>query len=115
MARKVEVQLIDDLDGSKAEESIKFALDGINYEIDLSKKNATKLPHDTDECCLPPYRLLNGTRGADVAAIWIEDRCVIGCAFGAVPDVVQARTHAAPLSGPAEDEPWSWRQIGVQE
>src|SRR2546421_887842 len=43
VARKVEVQLIDDLDGSKAEESIKFALDGINYEIDLSKKNATKL------------------------------------------------------------------------
>jgi len=43
VARKVEVQLIDDLDGGKAEESIKFALDGINYEIDLSKKNATKL------------------------------------------------------------------------
>src|SRR2546421_10598468 len=43
MARKVEVQLIDDLDGSKAEESIKFSLDGINYEIDLSKKNAAKL------------------------------------------------------------------------
>jgi hypothetical protein len=34
MARKVEVQLIDDLDGSKAEESITFALDGINYEIE---------------------------------------------------------------------------------
>lgn len=43
MARKVEVQLIDDLDGSKAEESIKFSIDGINYEIDLSKKNASKL------------------------------------------------------------------------
>jgi hypothetical protein len=42
MARKVEVQLIDDLDGSQAEESITFALDGIAYEIDLSKKNATK-------------------------------------------------------------------------
>jgi Lsr2 len=43
MARKVEVQLIDDLDGSKAEESIRFGLDGVNYEIDLSKKNAAKL------------------------------------------------------------------------
>ena len=43
MARKVEVQLIDDIDGIKAEESIKFALDGISYEIDLSKKNAAKL------------------------------------------------------------------------
>src|SRR5437660_2141331 len=43
MARKVEVQLIDDLDGGKAEETVKFALDGVQYEIDLSKKNATKL------------------------------------------------------------------------
>ena len=43
MARKVEVQLIDDLDGSAAAESIRFSLDGINYEIDLSRKNATKL------------------------------------------------------------------------
>ena len=43
MARKVEVQLIDDLDGGKAEETIKFSLDGANYEIDLSKKNAAKL------------------------------------------------------------------------
>ena len=43
MARKVEVHLIDDLDGSKAEESVKFSLDGVSYEIDLSKKNAAKL------------------------------------------------------------------------
>lgn len=43
MARKVEVRLIDDLDGGKAEESIRFGLDGVTYEIDLSKKNATRL------------------------------------------------------------------------
>jgi hypothetical protein len=43
MARKVEVQLIDDLDGTKAEETVTFALDGREYEIDLSKKNAAKL------------------------------------------------------------------------
>src|SRR5918911_1159169 len=43
MARKVEVHLIDDLDGSTAEESVKFSLDGISYEIDLNKKNAAKL------------------------------------------------------------------------
>ena len=38
------VTLIDDLDGeSTADETVKFALDGTNYEIDLSKKNAEKL------------------------------------------------------------------------
>ena len=43
MARKVEVHLIDDLDGSRGEETVKFSIDGVNYEIDLSKKNAAKL------------------------------------------------------------------------
>jgi Lsr2 len=43
VARKVEVQLIDDIDGGRAEESIRFGLDGVTYEIDLSKKNAAKL------------------------------------------------------------------------
>lgn len=43
MAQKVEVTLIDDLDGSKADETITFGLDGKQYVIDLSGKNATKL------------------------------------------------------------------------
>ena len=33
MARKVQVLLIDDLDGSQAEETVSFALDGTSYEI----------------------------------------------------------------------------------
>ncbi|MBM7791345.1 histone-like nucleoid-structuring protein Lsr2 [Tenggerimyces flavus] len=43
MATKTSVILIDDLDGSEAEESVKFTLDGVSYEIDLSGKNAQKL------------------------------------------------------------------------
>jgi hypothetical protein len=43
MAKKTVVQLIDDLDGGTAEETVHFGLDGTNYEIDLSAKNATKL------------------------------------------------------------------------
>jgi len=43
MAQKVEVRLIDDLDGKEANETISFGLDGSNYEIDLSAKNADKL------------------------------------------------------------------------
>lgn len=38
-----EVRLIDDLDGSPGEETIEFAIDGKNYEIDLSGDNAGKL------------------------------------------------------------------------
>lgn len=43
MAQKVTVTLVDDLDGSKAEETVGFGLDGIAYEIDLSSDNAGKL------------------------------------------------------------------------
>jgi hypothetical protein len=35
--------LVDDLDGGDAEETVKFSIDGIQYEIDLSKKNANKM------------------------------------------------------------------------
>ncbi|THA41798.1 Lsr2 family protein [Streptomyces sp. A1547] len=43
MAQKVEVTLIDDLDGSEAAQTVVFALDGKTYEIDLSDGNAEKL------------------------------------------------------------------------
>ncbi|MEU3618831.1 Lsr2 family protein [Streptomyces sp. NPDC006872] len=43
MAQKVEVTLIDDIDGKAATQTILFALDGKTYEIDLSDKNASKL------------------------------------------------------------------------
>lgn len=43
MATMTTVTLVDDLDGSEAEESVTFALDGASYEIDLSEKNARKL------------------------------------------------------------------------
>ena len=43
MAQKVQVLLVDDLDGGEATETVSFALDGTSYEIDLSAKNADEL------------------------------------------------------------------------
>ncbi|GAA3373913.1 Lsr2 family protein [Streptomyces sannanensis] len=43
MAQKVQVLLVDDLDGSEADETVTFALDGKTYEIDLTAANADKL------------------------------------------------------------------------
>lgn len=43
MAQKVQVVLVDDLDGGAAEETVSFALDGVSYEIDLSAANAAQL------------------------------------------------------------------------
>lgn len=43
MAQKVQVILVDDIDGGEASETVGFGLDGSSYEIDLSADNATKL------------------------------------------------------------------------
>jgi hypothetical protein len=43
VAQKVEVKLIDDLDGGQADETVAFSLDGAQYVIDLSGKNAKQL------------------------------------------------------------------------
>ena len=43
MAQKVNIVLVDDIDGSEAAETISFALDGTTYEIDLSTGNASAL------------------------------------------------------------------------
>jgi hypothetical protein len=43
MAKQTITRLIDDLDDSDADETVKFGLDGVQYEIDLSSKNAAKL------------------------------------------------------------------------
>ena len=43
MAQKVQIILIDDIDGGQADETVLFALDGTSYEIDLSARNAARL------------------------------------------------------------------------
>jgi hypothetical protein len=43
MAQKIQVLLVDDLDGGTATETVSFSLDGSGYEIDLSADNANKL------------------------------------------------------------------------
>ena len=49
--REVIEHLTDDLDGSAATETIRFAIDGRAYVIDLNKKNAAALRRALD-----PYR-----------------------------------------------------------
>ena len=40
MAQKVTVVLEDDLTGGPAEQTVRFAFDGTDYEIDLNARNA---------------------------------------------------------------------------
>src|SRR6201987_5524939 len=43
VAQKVQTLFIDDLDGSEAEGTVRFGLDGAEYEIDLNAEHAQAL------------------------------------------------------------------------
>ena len=62
MAQKIQTLFIDDLDGSAAEGTVRFGLDGTEYEIDLNEEHAKALRD-----ALAPYvsaarRASGGTR-----------------------------------------------------
>jgi hypothetical protein len=61
MAQKAETFLIDDLDGSQADATVRFGLEGIDYEIDLSAAHAEEL-----RSILAPYT----QAGRPVATWW---------------------------------------------
>src|ERR1700760_1945219 len=50
MVQRHIVELLDDLDGGRADETVEFSLDGSEYEIDLSADNAHVL-----RAALKPY------------------------------------------------------------
>jgi len=43
MAQKVQTLFVDDIDGSAAEGTVRFGLDGTDYEIDLNAEHAQAL------------------------------------------------------------------------
>lgn len=45
MSKQVTIDLVDDIDGSEAEVTVSFRVEGKDYEIDLSATNAQKF-HD---------------------------------------------------------------------
>ncbi|GIH14442.1 histone-like nucleoid-structuring protein Lsr2 [Rugosimonospora africana] len=78
MARKLEVKLLDDIDGSEADETLKFGLDGTNYEIDVNAKHAEQLRASLAKFVLGARRLGRGgittTRRPRAAATNQSDR-----------------------------------------
>ena len=61
MARKVITLLTDDLDGGDADRTVEFGIDGVNYRIDLSEKNAGKLRKALDTYITAGSRIGRGT------------------------------------------------------
>ena len=68
MARKTQVILTDDIDGSEATGTVSFALDGVAYEVDLNDDNAQRMRDQLSEWTGKARRVggrrISGTRGA---------------------------------------------------
>jgi hypothetical protein len=108
MAQKVQVILVDDIDGGEAQETVSFSLDGVSYELDLSKKNAAKLRDAFAQYVASARRVsgrgrgrgrgrTGGTRGTDTSAIrqWARDQGLKVSDRGRVPADILAKYEAA--------------------
>jgi len=105
MAQKVQVLLVDDLEGGDADETVSFSLDGTTYEIDLSEKNATKM-RDALAPFVGSARKAGGTkrrraratsnreRSADIRS-WAKERGIKVNERGRIPANVVAQYEAA--------------------
>ena len=69
MAQKVRIILEDDLDGGPADETVRFGLDGGQYEIDLSNANACVMLSARSRRRLAAYRTLRGPAVQVVARV----------------------------------------------
>ncbi len=87
MAQRVQTLLIDDLDGGEAEGTVRFGLDGAEYEIDLSAENAEAL-----RTALAPY--VSAARRAPGAAARRPGRGGRQAAGGGAADPVAVREWA---------------------
>ena len=60
LARKVAVELLDDIDGSEAAETLRFGLDGAQYEIDVNAEHADQLRRSLAKFILSARRMGRG-------------------------------------------------------
>jgi hypothetical protein len=63
MAKQIVTLLTDDLDGSEADRSVEFGIDGVTYTIDLSEKNAGKLRKALDPYLAAASRIGRSSTG----------------------------------------------------
>jgi hypothetical protein len=103
MATKVLTTLQDDIDGSDATETVRFALDGVEWEIDLSERNANRLRNSLSDFIAHGRKVGGKRRTAtssshtDTKAIrkWAEATGVEVSARGRIPTEVVERYRAA--------------------
>jgi hypothetical protein len=106
MAQKVTVTLEDDLTGGPAKQTVRFAFEGTDYEIDLNAKNAAAfgkqlapyIEHGRKAGRAPARRTgrttANRQRSGDIRA-WAKEHGLAVSERGRIPAGVLEQYHAA--------------------
>jgi len=106
MAQRVNVELEDDLDGGPADETLRFGIGGSEYEIDLSKKNASKFRRQIapyierarkagrGQRRRPAHTASSRERSGDIRA-WAKDHGIAVSERGRIPASVVQQYQAA--------------------
>jgi len=120
LARTTIVQLTDDIDGSQAAETVRFAVDGRTYEIDLSTEHAESLRYSlaqfvaaarrTGRTDASPRRGQGGQgrpQGGNSSAVraWARENGVPVSPRGRVPQAVVDQYTSAQQAPPAQPAP----------
>ena len=120
MARTTTVQLIDDIDGSQAAETVRFAVDGRTYEIDLSAEHAEGLRRSLEQFVAVARRAgridastgrgqgrHGRPHGADSSAVraWAKENGVPVSPRGRIPEAVLGQYTSAQQAPVAETAP----------
>jgi hypothetical protein len=75
MVTRVKTYMVDDLDQSEAAETVTFGIDHVQYELDLSEGNASKL-RDALAPWVAHARKTGGRRSASKVSSEIDNRAV---------------------------------------
>ncbi len=105
MAQRTQILYVDDIDGGQAEGTVRFGLDGTDYEIDLSKKHADQFAKDIGPYIAAARKLPSARRAArgpragrhdqsDVRA-WARSQGLKVSDRGRIPAEVLARYQSA--------------------
>ncbi len=106
MAQKVTVALEDDLHGGPAEETVRFGIGGVEYEIDLSNRNAAAFRRKVAPFIEHARKAGRGLRrragriaasrerSGDIRA-WAKDQGIAVSGRGSIPASVVAQYEAA--------------------
>jgi hypothetical protein len=106
MATKITVALEDDLDGGPADETVRFGLDGVEYEIDLNKGNARAFRRQFADFLIHarstrsrqrrrPVRTSASSQHNGEIRSWAKDTGIPVSDRGRIPDSVVKQYHAA--------------------